>query len=98
MTLARASSLADCTAPCSTDAVIDCMRNTPSTTTTAIDSTSVLVTTRNCSERRQLRRSLPAARRARLRTPRAIWPGVRRRDLAAEAGMLEVRCYAGPAL
>ena len=59
--------------------VIACMRKTPSTATTTTEITSVLVTTRSCRERRHSRRTRPAARRARLRTPRAICRSVRRR-------------------
>ncbi|GAA4579135.1 hypothetical protein GCM10023194_03920 [Planotetraspora phitsanulokensis] len=70
--LARDSSTAASSRLLSTDVAIDCMRKTPSTATTAIEITSVLVTTLSWSERRQIRRTLPAARRARLRTPRAI--------------------------
>ncbi|MFD0467271.1 hypothetical protein ACFQ0B_02305 [Nonomuraea thailandensis] len=62
-----------------TDLLIWPNRNVPSTTTTITEITSVLVTTWSWSERRQMLRVLPAARRTRRRTPPRIWRSVRLR-------------------
>ncbi|GAA0843181.1 hypothetical protein GCM10009525_58510 [Streptosporangium amethystogenes subsp. fukuiense] len=48
-----------------------------------MEMTIVLVTTRSWSERQKTRRTLPAARRVRRRTPRSNWRGVRRRFFGA---------------
>ncbi len=69
---AVASPEEDCWLLCTTELLICWNRNVPSTTTTITEITSVLVTTWRCSERRQMLRVLPAARRTRRRTPPRI--------------------------